>query len=208
MKIDHEFTIDAASSRVWEVLIDPARVVTCLPGASLDSVEGDAFEGRMAVKLGPMSLTYRGKGTLTAEPEAQRILIAGSGTEQRGAGTAAATITVQLSAAADRTAVSVGIDLDLAGKPAQFGRGILAEVVTRLAGVFAQRLEASLAESPAVEARAATAPAEEADDALDLLGLGRAVIARRLLPIAVGVATIAAITLAVRQLRRSGSRHA
>jgi carbon monoxide dehydrogenase subunit G len=208
MKIDHEFTIDAPIARVWDAMVDPERVVTCVPGASLDAIDGDAFQGRISMKLGPMSLTYKGEGKLSAEPEHQRILISGQGVEQRGAGTAAASISVRLSpAAGDRTLTSVGIDLDLAGKPAQFGRGILAEVAARLAGDFAKRLERQLSEGAdgnvtPTPIGAQTGRAEPAES-LNLVDLGRAVLVRRAAPIAAALGVSILIAVLLRRLGRN-----
>jgi carbon monoxide dehydrogenase subunit G len=146
--------------------------VTSLPGATLDEADGDAFRGRMAVKLGPMSLTYAGEGTLVAVPAERQITITGSGAEQRGGGSAAAAVITLLLApvGAGATKVETVIDLDLAGKPAQFGRGILAGVVSGLAATFAKKLEGQLS-VPATAGGAGEAERSQLD-------LGAAVLRR------------------------------
>lgn len=142
MQITHELSIDAPLERVWPVITDPARAVAALPGATLDEVDGDIFRGSLGVKLGPMNLRYAGEGKLQSDLTSHEVVIDGKGTEQRGSGGVSASITARLSELpAQRTGVVVDIDLDLTGKPAQFGRGILSEVAKRLAGSFVKRLE-------------------------------------------------------------------
>lgn len=198
MLLRNEFFVPAGVEEVMPVLLDLERVVNCLPGAALDAVQGDAFEGRMSVRLGPMQLSYRGAGTLTADEPGRRIVVEAKGSEQRGSGSATATIVATLrEGGADKTLVQVETDLDITGKPAQFGRGMLQEVAGRIIGVFAEQLEAQLVQG--TEASAADAPAEP----LDLLKLTGSPLLKRGLPIAAGaLLAVCAVTLLVRRLRR------
>jgi len=147
MKLEQNFTVPVPVEQAWEVLLDLHRVAPCMPGATLTSVEGDEFTGNVKVKLGPIMLTYNGKGRLVERDEAaRRVVIEASGRDTRSAGTAAATVTAQLVGEGDQTRVDVLTDLSITGKPAQFGRSMISDVSTKLLGQFADCLAGRLAE--------------------------------------------------------------
>ena len=116
------------------------------PGAALTSYDGEAFEGLVKVKLGPISLQYTGTGRFVERDEAaHRAVIEAKGKDKRGNGTAAAGVTAQLTADGDAaTNVTVTTDLNITGKPAQFGRGVMQDVSDKLLGQFASCLETKL----------------------------------------------------------------
>ncbi len=141
MELEHTFTVPVPEERAWDVLLDVARVAPCMPGASLDSVEGDQIKGRIKVKVGPISMTYAGTARFTErDPQAHVITLEASGKETRGAGTASATVRSMLEARGDQTHVIVHTTLNVTGRPAQFGRGVMAEVGGKLIGIFAANL--------------------------------------------------------------------
>lgn len=162
MRLDHEFTVPAPIGEVWQAVIDPERVAPCMPGASLTKVEGDTFAGTVKVKLGPISLLYKGTGEFLEKDEAARkVVIKASGKDSRGGGTAAATVTLTLTERDGGTHGAVATDLAITGRPAQFGRGLISEVGGKILDTFAGNLAASL-ETPAEDApAAAAAPASE-----------------------------------------------
>ncbi|MGI8328610.1 SRPBCC domain-containing protein [Actinomadura scrupuli] len=163
MELDHEFTVPVPVDRAWPVLLDLERVAPCVPGATLDSVDGDEFTGRLKVKLGAMTITYKGNAHLVVTDESARIVtIEGSAKEARGTGTAAATVQAQLHAEGDATRVTVHTKLNITGRPAQFGRGILAEVGGKLISRFAKALSEELQVSDE-ERRAPAAPQAATD---------------------------------------------
>ena len=160
MKLEHTFTVPVPVDQAWEVLLDLHRVAPCMPGATLTGVEGDDFTGTVKVKLGPIMLTYSGKGRFVERDEAaRRVVIEASGRDTRSAGTAAATVTAQLEAQGDETRVDVVTDLSITGKPAQFGRSMISDVSAKLLGQFAECLAGKLGESQAGPAAAAEDPA-------------------------------------------------
>jgi carbon monoxide dehydrogenase subunit G len=164
MELDHEFTVPVPVDRAWPVLLDLERVAPCVPGATLDSVGGDEFTGRLKVKLGAMTITYKGTAHLVVTDEAARIVtIEGSAKEARGTGTAAATVQAQLHGEGDATRVTVHTKLNITGRPAQFGRGILAEVGGKLISRFAKALSEEL-QVPDEERRAPAAQPQAATD--------------------------------------------
>jgi carbon monoxide dehydrogenase subunit G len=165
MQMEHAFTVPVPVAQAWSVLLDVERVAPCMPGATLTSFDGEAFEGTVRVKLGPVSMTYKGHGRFTSTDEAaRRVVIEASGRDSRGGGTAAATATAQLTPAEEgaATMVTVVTDLAVTGRPAQFGRGMIADVGGRLLGQFADCLATTLAGSGAsVDARGAVDAAPE-----------------------------------------------
>ena len=159
MELEHSFTVPVPEERAWDVLLDVERVAPCMPGATLDSVAGDEVKGRIKVKVGPIQMTYAGTARFTErDPDAHVITLEATGKETRGAGTASATVRSTLAGEGDQTHVIVHTSLNVTGKPAQFGRGVMAEVGGRLIGIFANNLAAMLAAEPA-----AAAAAEETD---------------------------------------------
>jgi carbon monoxide dehydrogenase subunit G len=165
MQMEHVFTVPVPVAQAWGVLLDVERVAPCMPGATLTSFDGEAFEGTVRVKLGPVSMTYKGRGRFASTDEAaRRVVIEASGRDSRGGGTAAATATAQLAPAEDgaATLVTVVTDLAVTGRPAQFGRGMIADVGGRLLGQFADCLATTLAESDATGGGADRATAEAA----------------------------------------------
>ncbi len=165
MELEHTFTVPVPEERAWDVLLDVARVAPCMPGASLDSVEGDEIKGRIKVKVGPISMTYAGTARFTErDPHAHVITLEALGKETRGAGTASATVRSMLEARGDQTHVIVHTTLNVTGRPAQFGRGVMAEIGGKLIGIFAANLADMLTADNAGQGQAAAGHAEAAAD--------------------------------------------
>ena len=145
MKLEHSFTVPVPVDDAWQVLLDLPRVAPCMPGATLTGQDGDTFTGTVKVKLGPIGLTYQGKGRFVERDEAaHRVVIEASGRDTRSAGTAAATVTATLVPEGDATRAQVVTDLTVTGRPAQFGRGMISEVGGKLIDQFAGRLADTL----------------------------------------------------------------
>ncbi len=167
MRLEHSFTVAVPVADAWQALLDLPRVAPCMPGATLTGVEGDTFTGTVKVKLGPIGLTYQGKGRFVERDEAaHRVVIQASGRDTRSAGTASATVTASLVPDGDGTRADVLTDLTVTGRPAQFGRGMIGEVGAKLIGQFADCLADTLT-GPAVPAPAATEPAAAAPAATE-----------------------------------------
>jgi carbon monoxide dehydrogenase subunit G len=157
MELEHSFTIPVPPEQAWGVLLDVEKVAPCMPGATIDSVDGDEIKGRIKVKVGPVALTYAGTARFTEQDEKdKKVVLAASGKETRGSGTAAATITSSLQDEAGQTRVVVHTTMTVTGRPAQFGRGVIAEVGGRIIEKFASNLAAMLSGGAAP---AATVPA-------------------------------------------------
>lgn len=230
MRFEHEFTVPVPVEQAWAVLLDVERVAPCLPGAALDTFEGDEFTGRMKVKVGPITVTYRGTATFQdVDKDSYALAIQASGKEARGAGTASATVRARMTPRDDSTLVSVETSFNVTGRPAQFGRGVMAEVGGKLIDKFAENLARLLSEStveraPAEEERhlAAVPSPEEAgateeaarpvgtlrtsrtpdEEALDLLEIAGQPLLKRLAPVAGVVAVLIVIAWVIRRIRR------
>ncbi|MEJ3656936.1 SRPBCC family protein [Actinomycetes bacterium KLBMP 9759] len=154
MQLENQFIIEAPIEKAWEALNTPQTVAPCFPGATLTSYEGSTFEGTVKVKLGPISLTYKGKGTyVDRDDEAHRVVIEANGRDSRGNGTASATVTGTMVAdGPDKTTVTMVTDMTITGRPAQFGRGVISDVADKIIGQFASCVASKL-----------TGPSESAD---------------------------------------------
>jgi carbon monoxide dehydrogenase subunit G len=147
MQLEHSFTVPVGVEEAWRVLLDIERVAPCMPGASLDSVDGDNFTGTVKVKVGPIGLTYKGKASFVEKDEAaHRAVIDAQGKDARGNGTASAKVAATLKGEGESTRVDVVTDLNITGKPAQFGRGVMVDVGNKLIGQFADCLAGKLAD--------------------------------------------------------------
>jgi uncharacterized protein len=165
MKLENTFSIPVPVADAWRVLLDLERIAPCVPGATLTSRDGDEYHGKIKVRLGPISLTYNGIIKIAFLDEAAGIaVLEGGGRETRGNGTAKATITCRLVDAGDGTDVVVDTDLAITGKPAQFGRGTLAEVAGTLIGQFATNLAAEIASTTGTDMTPEPAALPEAEN--------------------------------------------
>jgi carbon monoxide dehydrogenase subunit G len=210
VKLEHSFLVDEDIDAAWDVLNDVQRIAHCMPGAAIDTVDGDDITGRCKVKLGPIALTYRGQATfLERDAATRRIVLQGQG--QDGAnGRAAVTVIANLSSDGAKTRVDLETDLKLTGKPAQFGRGVMADVGDRLIGQFADALAQQVAADKLAdpEATEPTSGYGEADfgpaEPLDLLSVASHAVVRRTGLMAIPVVVI--VLVVATGLRRSSRR--
>jgi len=166
MELEHEFTVPVPVLQAWDVLMDVERIAPCMPGATVESFDGETIDGRVKVKVGPIQVTYAGTARFVEKDEAaRRAVIDARAKEARGSGTANATITAVLHEAGTDTKVTVTTDLAITGRPAQFGRGVMAEVGNKLLGRFADCLAGELTAGGAEATAAASAAASSASGA-------------------------------------------
>jgi carbon monoxide dehydrogenase subunit G len=203
VKLVNEFRVPVSPAAAWAVLTDVERVAPCIPGAQLLSVDGDDFTAAVKVKVGPITMSYKGEASFQEKDQgAQRVVIKANGKETRGNGNAAALVTAQLQGEGDATRVLITTDLTISGKAAQFGRSVLADVAGNLIAQFAERLEESLGtdvpagvvqggvtpETDSSTSQLAAVVAADDDDSVDLLKVVAVPMARRVAPIAAGLA--------------------
>ena len=163
IRIEEVFQIEAHPDRVWAYLTDPRQVVHCLPGAELTSVQDEStFLGRVKVKVGPITAAYAGKVVLTERDEANRVVrMTGEGRESGGSGSAKMTMTsTVVGLPSGGTEVRVSADIDIVGRMAQFGRGMIESVNKQMFRQFTECVRTTLA-SAAEASAPEIAPAAE-----------------------------------------------
>jgi carbon monoxide dehydrogenase subunit G len=164
VEFDNSFEVPLPVDEAWPVLMDVRRVATCFPGAELtEVVDENTFKGKVAVRLGPVALTFAGTARFEEKDAAARTSrVKAQGSDAKGRGGAAATVRFKLApAAAGRTTVQIHTDLQLSGAVAQYGRGVgmIKDLAQHLIGQFAGNLSKQLAETrAAAPAPAAAAP--------------------------------------------------
>jgi len=145
VELNHDFQVSVPIEDAWAVLTDLERIAPCMPGAQLLEVDGDEYRGVVKVKVGPITASYKGMARIVElDAKTHRAVLRAEGRETRGQGTAAATVTATLESRGSDTGVHIATDLDISGKVAQFGRGVLGEVSEKLLDQFVKELEGSV----------------------------------------------------------------
>lgn len=158
MKLSNSFAIARSPAEVFEAFLDIERVATCMPGSRLlGSPSEGTYEGEVKVKVGPLGVAYSGElQLLEVDRDELRITMRAKGREQRGAGNADAYVVAQLSDHAGGTLVDIGTELNVRGKVAQFGRGIIGEVTDSIMQTFARNVEQLLTQGTPTPSAAGT----------------------------------------------------
>lgn len=151
MNIETDFTITRPPAETYALLLQLEDVAPCFPGAELGAERPDGSrEVRVTVRLGPMKLAYDGDVRIAERDDAAlRAVLAGNAREARGAGSASATITMRVEPHGTGSRVLAAADVDLTGRAAQMGKGIVEDVARRLVGDMAACLESRFATAPA-----------------------------------------------------------
>jgi carbon monoxide dehydrogenase subunit G len=231
MKIEDQFRVDVPIDEAWRVLLDVERIAPCMPGAQLQEIEGDEYRGVVKVKVGPITAQYKGAARIVeADEAARRIVLKGEGRDTRGQGNASATVTVTLAEDGTGTTVGVDTDLNITGKVAQFGRGVMADVSAKLLAQFVASLEADVlngsptADAPSPADSTGASPADSGaptasapSDApaggirridapevapVDLMDAAGGAVAKRLVPVLAGVGGLVVLLWLLRRLFR------
>jgi uncharacterized protein len=157
-KIEEKFEVQAPVERVFKFLIDPKQVVACLPGAEvLEQRDDETFLGGIKVKVGPLSMSYKGQAKFTEVNEAtHQVRMVGDAREVTGSGsTKVSMLSTVVALANGGSEVSVNADVELVGKIVQFGRGMIEEVSRQMFKQFAacvrQHLEVPEPDDPSAE---------------------------------------------------------
>lgn len=219
MELSHDFTVPVPLEQAWDVLTDVERIAPCMPGAELTGVDGDNYHGQVKIKVGPITVQYKGTASFAEkDPDARRVVLKASGSDSRGQGNAVATVTAQMTAHGESTAVAITTDLSVTGKVAQFGRGVMADVSAKLLGQFVSNLEADVlapaaAAPPADDSVPAGRPGLAPDavapgrpaapdsvagppggvEPVDLLAVAGTSVAKRLIPVIAALAMLAGV---------------
>jgi uncharacterized protein len=165
MELSNEFVVPVGVDEAWGLLTDVERIAPCMPGAELTEIEGDEYRGVVKVKVGPITAQYKGKATFVEKDDAaHKAVLRAEGRDTRGQGNANATVTATLVSEGSGTRVKVVTDLAITGRAAQFGRGVMADVSTKLLGQFVTCLEKNVLGAGASAPAAASAPPADAGE--------------------------------------------
>ncbi|MFE5703438.1 SRPBCC family protein [Rhodococcus koreensis] len=203
VELTNTFSVDLPVAKTWDALLDLGRVIPCLPGAAVLSLDGDEFEGAVKIKVGPVSAQYKGAGRFVEkDPTNYRAVIKAEGKDVGGQGGAKATITATLSEQGSGTAVHVLTDLALSGRAAGFGRGVIADVSNKILGQFAKNLEAEIVGGAADGAGMPQRPKTiDEVEPLDVMGSMSGTVMKYALP---GAGALAAVIGLIVLLTRKG----
>jgi carbon monoxide dehydrogenase subunit G len=182
MRIENDFEVPAAPAETYALLVDLERVATCIPGGEVGARADDgSHPATIAVKLGPMRMTYAGKVRIDErDAAARRAVLAADVREQRGQGTAKATMTMAVGASGSGSRVETATDVRLTGRAAQMGRGVVDDVAARLVAEMAACIAARLAPAEAGANGGDGAPAPESAKPISGLRLMVGVLWERL----------------------------
>lgn len=164
MLINSDFEVAEPVEKVWSFFDDIPHVAACLPGAELtEDLGDDKYNGRVAIRMGPVRLQFHGTAQITERDEAaRRIIVHASGADEKGRGQASLVVTATLTRAGRGTKVGVAQDLQLSGAAAQYGRGMISDVTSVLMGDFSANMAARIAAIERGESPAQLAAAREA----------------------------------------------
>jgi uncharacterized protein len=162
VKLENSFEVPVPPEQAWALLMDVPRIIPCMPGAKLDeTVDETNWKATMAVKLGPISLSFKTDVKREeADEAARRVTLSAKAREARGRGNASARIESSLTPRDGGTRADIITDLQLAGAVAQYGRGLVQDVSSQLVTQFAECVKAQLTESPHAAAAAVEAQAK------------------------------------------------
>lgn len=166
MQLENSFQVDAPPDQVFAYLLDVNKVVGCVPGAELSEVvDSSTFKGKVKVKVGPITVAYSGTARISERDDATRsATLTAEGRETTGPGSARATATMQVETAGEDSRVTITTEYHVAGRVAQFGRGVMEDVSKRLINDMASCIQANLRGS-AVETTDEVAAAEARSEA-------------------------------------------
>jgi uncharacterized protein len=164
MLIKNEFEVAAPVEKVWDFFGNIPQVATCLPGTELtEDLGGDKYKGQVAIRMGPVKLSFAGTAHITERDEAShRIVVDANGAEARGRGQASMGVTATLTRAGRGTKVLVAQDLQLSGAAAQYGRGMISDVSSVLMRDFSVNLQDKIARLERGESLDTAGPARSA----------------------------------------------
>ena len=162
MQLDSTFSVVAPIDTVWEALMDFERIAGCVPGAQvLNKLSEDSYEVGMKVKLGPVTMQYKGQmRVLERDATMHRAVFEGRAQEAHGQGTAQGTATLTLVESDGVTQGTVSADVGLSGKVAAMGKSIIGSVTEQMMTLFAKNLQAMLGTSPSESAAPAKVTGE------------------------------------------------
>jgi carbon monoxide dehydrogenase subunit G len=172
--IENDFTVAASPADTYELMTDVERVGPCIPGATITGKREDGgYDALVTMKMGPMSLSYKGQIEIVEQDDATRTAVMrAKATEAKGQGTAQATLTMRIDDDGDgQSHVHVGSDILVTGRVAQMGRGIMTDVAGKMIGEMAKAMEATLVATAEAKERGEAPPPSVAAEAPSAVGM-------------------------------------
>jgi uncharacterized protein len=210
MQMTDTFTIPVAADRLWKLLVDVERIAPCVPGFQLVEANHPDYRGVMKIKIGPISQAYDAViSFVERDDDARRAVLSVRGREQRGSGTVNATMTSSLTEKGQETVAEMVTDVQITGRVAHLGRGIVADVSSRLTEQFVKCLNERVLAVPQADATVAVdagqagteptarRPAQATEESE--VNLGRAA----LVPLLKRVLAVAVLLALARRVRRT-----
>ena len=189
MQLENSFAVNASPDRVFAYLLDINKVVGCVPGAELvETVDANTFKGKVKIKVGPITVAYSGTARIAERDETARsATLEAEGRETTGPGSARAKALMSVEAdGGSGSVVKITTDYSIAGRVAQFGRGVMEDVSRRIVNEMAACIKANVEG----QAAAPSAPAPVEGGATDA-----AQAARPATPVVATAKPINAVTL-------------
>ncbi len=196
MRLEERFELTAPPERVWEVLNDIELIAPYIPGFSLEAADDNVFRGKMKVRVGAMTVEYDTEITIAERDDSTRTMrMDVAGREPRGGGKMQAAVTSRLEPWGAGTAVVLDTELELAGKIAQMGRGMIADVSSKLISDFVRALEADVlgrsgSGAPSASGHPAPSPSSADGAPVDITGAASRAAAKRLVPVVLAVVVL------------------
>lgn len=197
MELTDSFVVPVSADTLWDVLTDVERIAPCVPGFTLSGIDGSTFRGRMKVKVGAITVQYEVEiAFVERDDAAKRAVISVTGGENRGSGSIDARVTATLSERGEETVAEMLTDIRVTGRIAQFGRGIMADVSSRVVEQFVACLNQrvlgaapSAREAEAVNGATSKPPLAQPEAApLDLGAAAISPLLKRIAPFVLGIA--------------------
>ncbi|HEV2140777.1 MAG TPA: SRPBCC family protein [Candidatus Dormibacteraeota bacterium] len=170
MQLENSFQVNAPPEKVFDYLLDVTKVVGCVPGAELtEVVDASTFKGRVKIKVGPITVAYNGTARISDRNDAERFaVLSAEGRETTGSGSARASATMKVQPAGEGSLVEIVTEYHVAGRVAQFGRGVMEDVskkmIKDMAGCIQSNLDVAQDPAPSDDVAAAverSAPAPQ-----------------------------------------------
>jgi carbon monoxide dehydrogenase subunit G len=211
VELSNSLELSVPIDRAWEILRDVEGIAPCVPGFELEGQEDGVYRGAMKVRVGAVTVRYRCDiRFIELDDDAYRAVVRIDGTELRGQGAVAAETVSTLIERDGHAQADIKTSLNVSGRVAQFGRGIMGDVSNRLVEEFVRCLEQRIAAGSQDEAishpvgetsigQSRSVASGSRADAIDLLEVTRGPVLKRLWPLAVAAAVVLLVLLLTRR---------
>lgn len=151
-QLDKSFEVPQSTELVWEHLIDPEKIMDCVPGVKVEEKVGDNhYKGKVGMKFGPMGVQYDADIFYKEiDKDNRKIIITGDGVDSKGKGNAEMMMTINLAELAEGgVKLDAIMDVTINGKIAQFGSRLITTVSNQLFNQFVSNFSKKLAAAEA-----------------------------------------------------------